>query len=77
VASSDRDRGGSDAADATRHHRRDGNAAAGLLPPACEVLKSLKESAKLLIEDKIKALGVGHLFEVQKDRIKAPNGGFI
>ena len=42
-----------------------------------EVLKSLKESAKLLIEDKIKALGVGHLFEVQKDRIKAPNGGFI
>ena len=42
-----------------------------------EVLKSLKESAKLLIEDKIKALGVGHLFEVQKDRIKAPNDGFI
>jgi phage terminase large subunit len=32
-----------------------------------EVLKSLKESAKLLIEDKIQALGVGHLFEVQKD----------
>ena len=42
-----------------------------------EVLKSLKESAKLLIEDKIKTLGVGHLFEVQKDRIKAPNGGFV
>ena len=34
-----------------------------------EVLKSLKESAKLLIEDKIRSLGVGHLFEVQKDRI--------
>jgi len=42
-----------------------------------EVLKSLKESAKLLIEDKIQALGVGHLFEVQKDRIKDIYGGFI
>ncbi len=42
-----------------------------------EVLKSLKESAKLLIEDKIQALQVGHLFEVQKDRIKAPGDGFI
>jgi len=42
-----------------------------------EVLKSLKESAKLLIEDKIQALAVGHLFEVQKDRIKDIYGGFI
>jgi phage terminase large subunit len=42
-----------------------------------EVLKSLKESAKLLIEDKIQSLGVGHLFEVQKDRIKDIYGGFI
>jgi len=42
-----------------------------------EVLKSLKESAKLLIEDKIRSLGVGHLFEVQKDRIKDIYGGFI
>ena len=32
-----------------------------------EVLKSLNESAKLLIEDKIRSLGVGHLFEIQKD----------
>src|SRR5690348_726618 len=29
-----RDHGGSDAADATRHRRRDGNAATGLFPPA-------------------------------------------
>jgi len=42
-----------------------------------EVLKSLKESAKLLIEDKIQSLGVGHLFEIQKDRIKDIYGGFI
>ena len=42
-----------------------------------EVLKSLKESAKLLIEDKIQSLGVGHLFEIQKDRIKDVYGGFI
>src|SRR6185312_13448186 len=42
-----------------------------------EVLKSLKQSAKLLIEDKIQTLGVGHLFEVQKDRINAPGDGFI
>lgn len=42
-----------------------------------EVLKSLKESAKLLIEDKIQSLGVGHLFEVQKDRVLAPGNGFI
>ncbi len=42
-----------------------------------EVLKSLKESAKLLIEDKIHALGVGHLFEIQQDKIKCPGGGFI
>lgn len=42
-----------------------------------EVLKSLKESAKLLIEDKIQSLGVGPMFEVQKDRIKAPGDGFV
>ena len=42
-----------------------------------EVLKSLKQSAKLLIEDKIQSLNVGHLFEVQKDKINAPGGGLI
>ena len=40
-----------------------------------EVLKSLKESAKLLIEDKIRSLGVGHLFEVQKDHQNLDQGG--
>ena len=42
-----------------------------------EVLKSLKESAKLLIEDKIQALGVGHLFDVQKAEIRCPGNGLI
>jgi phage terminase large subunit len=42
-----------------------------------EVLKSLKESAKLLIEDKIQALKVGHLFDVQKAEIRCPGNGLI
>lgn len=42
-----------------------------------EVQKSLKESAKRLIEDKIEYLGVGKLFEVQLDQIKTPGGGLI
>lgn len=42
-----------------------------------EVLKSLKQSAKLLIEDKIQYLGVGNQFEVQKDKIIAPGDGLI
>lgn len=42
-----------------------------------EVQKSLKESAKRLIEDKIEALGVGHLFEVQATEIRTPGGGSI
>lgn len=42
-----------------------------------EVQKSLKESAKRLIEDKIEALGVGSLFEVQSDQIKTPGGGVV
>lgn len=42
-----------------------------------EVQKSLKESAKLLIEDKIAALGVGQHFRVQEDRIKTPGGGLV
>src|SRR5580765_2211717 len=42
-----------------------------------EVLKSLKQSAKLLIEDKIQHLGVGDRFEVQKDKIIGPGNGLI
>ena len=42
-----------------------------------EVQKSLKESAKRLIEDKIETLGLSKLFEVQNDQIKTPGGGII
>lgn len=42
-----------------------------------EVQKSLKESAKRLIEQKIGAHGVGRLFEVQESQIKTPGGGLI
>lgn len=42
-----------------------------------EVQKSLKDSAKKLIEDKIEAMGVGSLFEVQTAEIKTPGGGSI
>ena len=42
-----------------------------------EVQKSLKDSAKKLIEDKIEAMGVGSLFEVQIAEIKTPGGGQI
>jgi phage terminase large subunit len=49
------------------------------LRAACvrEVQKSLKNSVKLLVEDKIKALGVSHLFEIQEAEIKTPGGGVI
>lgn len=39
--------------------------------------KSLKNSVKLLVEDKIKSLGVSHLFEVLEAEIKTPGGGVI
>jgi phage terminase large subunit len=42
-----------------------------------EVLKSLKQSAKLLIEDKIQTLGVGKDFDVQRERIITPGNGLI
>lgn len=42
-----------------------------------EVQKSLKDSAKRLIEDKIQALGLGRHFEVQNDQIKSRGGGAI
>lgn len=42
-----------------------------------EVQKSLQQSVKKLVEAKIEAMGVGSLFEVQRDMIKAPHGGII
>lgn len=42
-----------------------------------EIQKSLKESAKRLIELKIEAHGLGSLFEVQEAQIKTPGGGLI
>jgi phage terminase large subunit len=42
-----------------------------------EVQRSLKYSAKQLIEDKIAKLGVGHLFDVTRDEIRSVNGSGI
>lgn len=42
-----------------------------------EVQKSLEQSVKRLLEDKIQSLGVGPLFECQQFEIKTPNGGLI
>lgn len=42
-----------------------------------EVQKSLKESVKLLLEDKIKAMNVGGAFDVQHDRIVTPGDGLV
>lgn len=42
-----------------------------------EVQKSLKESAKRLIESKIEEYGLGKMFDVQVDGIKTPGGGLI
>lgn len=42
-----------------------------------EIQKSLKESAKRLIEGKIEQYGLGSLFEVQSAEIKTPGGGSI
>ncbi|WP_225770564.1 PBSX family phage terminase large subunit [Inquilinus sp. Marseille-Q2685] len=42
-----------------------------------EVQRSLDQSVKRLIEDKIQALGLGAAFRVQADRILAPGGGRI
>lgn len=50
----------------------------GLRALCCrEVQKSLKESAKRLIELKIIAQGVGSLFEVQETQIRTPGDGLI
>lgn len=42
-----------------------------------EVQKSLKESVKRLLEDKIEAMGVGHLFDIQSTQINTPGKGVI
>ena len=42
-----------------------------------EVQKSLKHSVKLLIEDKIRALGVAGSFQIRESEIKTPGGGVI
>jgi phage terminase large subunit len=42
-----------------------------------EVQKSLKESAKRLIEDKIAEFGLGASFDCQKEQINTPGGGVI
>lgn len=42
-----------------------------------EVQKSLKNSVKLLVEDKIRKLGVSHLFQILEAEIKTPGGGVI
>lgn len=42
-----------------------------------EVQRSLKNSVKLLVEDKIRALGVSHLFTILEAEIKTPGGGVI
>ena len=42
-----------------------------------EVQKTLAQSAKLLIENKIQEFGVGHLFRVLYERIETPGDGLI
>jgi phage terminase large subunit len=42
-----------------------------------ETQKSLKMSVKKLLEAKIQAMGVGHMFDVQDKVIKTPYGGII
>lgn len=42
-----------------------------------EVQRSLGQSSKRLIEDKIKALGVSDMFDVKEAEIRAPGGGLI
>jgi phage terminase large subunit len=42
-----------------------------------EVQKTLDQSVKKLLEAKIEKFGVGHLFDVQQNKIKCPHGGVI
>lgn len=42
-----------------------------------EVQRSLEQSVKRLLEDVIRRMGVGHLFDVKHSHINAPNDGII
>src|SRR6476659_915567 len=42
-----------------------------------ETQKSLAQSSKRMIEDKIIALGVGHQFNVLYDRVETPGNGLV
>jgi phage terminase large subunit len=42
-----------------------------------EVQKTLKDSSKRLLEDKIQSMGIGPYFHVQHDSIKTPGNGII
>jgi phage terminase large subunit len=42
-----------------------------------EIQKTLNQSAKALIEQKIQDFGVGHMFRVLYDRIETPGDGLI
>lgn len=42
-----------------------------------EIQKSLKNSVKLLVEDKIRTLGVQQYFEILESEIRTPGGGLI
>lgn len=42
-----------------------------------EIQKSLKNSVKMLVEDKIRALGVSQFFEILDSEIRTPGGGVI
>lgn len=42
-----------------------------------EVQRTLDQSVKKLLESKIEKFGVGHLFDIQTNRIKTPFGGVI
>lgn len=44
---------------------------------AREIQKSLKQSVKKLLENKIEALGVGRYFDIQESQINCPFGGVI
>lgn len=44
---------------------------------AREIQKSLKDSVKQLLEDKIEKFGVGHLFDVKETEIVTPGNGII
>lgn len=42
-----------------------------------EIQRTLNQSVKKLLENKIESMGVGHLFDVQESKIIAPHGGLI